>query len=223
MRALAILALWCALLPAAAVAQQSYTEMEMQQRHLAGREPLVDPARTHAFALCVSGDPYSRRLLGERPYSGEENEVVFDIRHDMEHCHQRNRPRLLVGVRFLRGAAAESLLEQRGGVRPRRTFPMPSNEALERLSADARAAVIFIQIGECAARANLQGVMDLLASEVGTARERAAVSAMLPSVAACVPAGISFQMPPLQMRAYLAEGAYRNAAADRAGRQANAE
>jgi hypothetical protein len=76
---------------------------------------------------------------------------------------------------------------------------------------------VFIAIGECAARANLPGVMALLATEVGTPEARAALVNLAPSIGGCVPAGVTFRLPPLLVRAYLAEGAYRNLVAARPG------
>jgi hypothetical protein len=85
------------------------------------------------------------------------------------------------------------------------------------MSADTRSSLVFIAIGECAARANLPAVTALLATEVGTPEERAAFAAVVPALGGCVTEGVNFQMPPLQVRAYLAEGAYRNAIAARSG------
>ena len=85
------------------------------------------------------------------------------------------------------------------------------------MSAATRAEIVFIQIGQCAARLDAAGVTALLATPVGTPEERAAFRNIVPAIAGCVPQGISFQLPPLLMRAYLAEGAYRNVAAEQEG------
>ena len=143
------------------------------------------------------------------PNTNDEIDFVWGTsRYGEVNCGPQNR-RPIVGARFMRGGAAEFLLEQSDGEFDQAVFAMPNNEQLQQLSPDTRAAVIFIQIGECAARANPSGVEALLATDVGSSEERGAFAGVVPSLGACVPAGIDFALPRLLARSYLAEGAYR--------------
>jgi hypothetical protein len=190
--------------------------MQMRARNEAGREPMGDPVVTHDFAVCVARKYDGAKVLEMLPNTNDEIDFVWlNSRYGEVNCGPENR-RPIVGARFMRGGAAEYML--RDGDLDQDVFAMPTNPELEALSPDTRSAVIFIQIGECAARANPTGVEALLATDVGSAEERAAFASVVPSLGACVPAGIDFALPRLLARAYLAEGAYRNAVADQAGR-----
>jgi hypothetical protein len=207
------------LVPAAAAQTGDVTAMAMQIHNNAGREPMGVPRETHAFATCIAQRNHNVGILEELPHSREESGFVAGaFTHGDDNCHPRTR-RMLVGGRFLRGATAEYLLEHPAEDEPadHPVFAMPTNEALERLDPNVRAPVIFIVIGECAARANLPGVMALLATEVGSLEERASLGNIMPSIAGCVPNGVTFRLPPLLIRGYLAEGALRNARAARVG------
>lgn len=175
------------------------------------------PEEAHAFAFCIADDWAGTLVLEMLPGTMRESEFVDSTtRLRGWSCRPANRVPV-VGPPFMRGVAAEYLLET-GATRPsisRRVFPMPSNEALERLGADTRAGIVLIQIGECAARADLPGVMALLATSVGSSQERAALRALVPAISGCVPQGISFQLAPMLVRGYLAEGAYRNSGVER--------
>ncbi|MEA3018308.1 MAG: hypothetical protein QOI38_3030 [Sphingomonadales bacterium] len=214
MKRLRAILLGAALTSAPAAAQDGRV-LAAQAHDQTGREPLVDPVRTHAYAICLADRHWGAHLLAELPHSRGESAILAGLRYGATTCQPSNRA-LTVGSRFIRGGAAEFLLEhpqRRFRLRP---FAMPTNAALQELDANVRASVIFIQIGECAARANPAGVVALLAAEVGSPEERAALANVVPAIGGCVPSGLSFQMPPLQIRAYLAEGAFRNAQADRA-------
>lgn len=191
--------------------------MQMRARSNAGLEPLGDPVETHDFAVCVARKYEGAAILEELPNTNDEIDFVFgNSRYGAINCGPQNRS-IVVGARFMRGGAAEYLLASPGRWPGQKVFKMPSNEDLQKLSAETRSAVIFIQIGECAARANPDGVKALLATGVGTPEERSAFAAVTPSIGGCVPAGINFGIPRLLARAYLAEGAYRNAVAAQAG------
>ncbi|HEX8654189.1 MAG TPA: hypothetical protein VF693_03070 [Allosphingosinicella sp.] len=173
------------------------------------------PAEIHALATCIADDYYGVEVLEILPQTEREfSQVRFRSTWDGRGCRPANRM-VIVGPPYMRGAAAEYLLESRSR-RTQRVFSMPGNEEMQRLGTDTRAAILLIQVGECAARANLPGVMALLGTAVESPEERAAVRALVPAIAGCVPQGVSFQLPPLLARAYLAEGAYRNSVADRA-------
>jgi len=216
---LSVLILGVALASAPAAAQD-WRVIAAQTHDQTGREPLEDPIRTHAYAICLADRHWGSYMLAELPHSREESGILTGLRYGAATCQPRNRV-LTVGSRFIRGAAAEFLLEHPQRRYRQRPFAMPSNEAVQGLSANVRSSVIFIQIGECAARANPSGVLALLATAVGSPEERAALANVVPAIGGCVPSGLSLQIPPLQIRAYLAEGAFRNAFADRAGRREN--
>jgi hypothetical protein len=206
------------LLAAPAMAQTGdYAAIGMQIHNNAGREPMGDPRQTHDAAYCLAMRDQNFEVLHQLPHSRRESDFVAGaFTHGNTRCEPPER-RLLIAGRFLRGAMAEYLLKRGGGPRTDvPVFAMPSAEALQALEPNIRAPLIFIQIGECAARANPAGVMALLATDVATPQERTAFAAVVPSIAGCVPAGVTFQLPPLLIRGYLAEGAYRNLVAERA-------
>ncbi len=199
------------LLGAVPAAAQDVNMMQMQARSNAGREPMGDPVMTHDFAVCVARKHGGTRVLEMLPNTNDEIDFVWGTsRYGEVNCGPENR-RPIVGARFMRGGAAEYLLKD--GRTDQAIFPMPTNEQLAGLSPDTRAAVIFIQIGECAAEGNAAGVEALMATDVGSPDERAAFAGVVPSLDACVPEGIDFALPRLLARAYLAEGAYRRAVA----------
>jgi len=187
--------------------------MQMRARNEAGREPMGDAVVTHDFAVCVARKYGGAEVLEKLPNTNAEIDFVWwTSRYGEVNCGPQNR-RPVVGARFMRGGAAEYLLS--GQDTEQAVFEMPANEKLQELSPDTRSAVIFIQIGECAARANPSGVETLLATKVGSPEERAAFAGVVPSLGACVPAGIDFALPQLLARSYLAEGAYRAAVGSR--------
>jgi hypothetical protein len=196
----------------------NYGAIAMEIHNNAGHEPSGDPRQTHDAAICLAWRDQAYGILQQLPHSmRESNYVGGAFTHGNDRCFPEGR-RLLIGGRFLRGAAAEFLLERPNGPRTDAPiFQMPDAEGLQRQDANIRAPLIFIQIGECAARANPAGVMALLATEVGTPEERTAFNAMVPAMGGCVPGGVTFQLPRLLIRGYLAEGAYRNAVAARRG------
>lgn len=214
-----LLLLGFAALPVTANAQSGdVMAMRMQIERNAGREPIGDPRETHAYAICNALRHNGTEILRELPHTQRESGFVAGaFVFGATRCHPGAR-RLLVGGRFLRGGAAEYLLERPSGRRTNvRVFEMPDSEELQRLDLNVRAPIVFIAIGECVARANPSGVMALLATEVGTPAERAALRAVSPALGGCVPAGVTFRMSPLLTRGYLAEGAFRNAVAQRQG------
>lgn len=199
------------LLGAVPAAAQDVNMMQMQARSNAGREPMGDPVMTHDFAVCVARKHGGTRVLEMLPNTNDEIDFVWGTsRYGEVNCGPENR-RPIVGARFMRGGAAEYMLQ--AGELDQDVFAMPTNAELEALNPDTRSAVIFIQIGECAARANPAAVEALLATDVGSPDERAAFAGVVPSLGACVPEGINFALPRLLARAYLAEGAYRRAVA----------
>jgi hypothetical protein len=217
MKCLWLSMLACVTAPAMAAAQDTAV-LQMRAQAQAGHEPEEDPVRIHAIAMCAARRLGGVETLATWPNSSSEARYIVGMRPDGDPtCQPLSHP-MLVGGRFLRGAAAEYLLENPAAPQSRRTFAMPGNEQLMRLDPNTRNPLLFIQIGECTARTNLSGVMALLATEVGSAEERAAFTAVRPSVAGCVPAEVTFQVSRLLIRGYLAEGAYRNALAARAGR-----
>jgi hypothetical protein len=191
-----------------------YAAIGMQIHNGAGREPIGDPKQTHASAMCLAFRDGTASILAQLPHSRRESAIVAGtFTHGNPRCYPKDG-KLLIGGRFLRGAAAEYLLEhQKGPPTGVPLFKMPDPDALQGMDPNIRAPIVFIQIGECTARANPNAVTALLATEVGSPEERSAFSALVPAMGGCVPGGVSFRLPPLLVRGYLAEGAYRVAAA----------
>jgi hypothetical protein len=209
----AALALMLALIAGPVVAQD-VGAMQMQARTMAGKEPDGDPPQTHEFSICVARKHRATALLEMLPYTNDESDYVFgQTRYGEINCGPENR-KLLVGARFIRGGAAEYLLERSDFDED--IFDMPNNAEFAKLGPDTRSAIVFIQIGECAAKANPAGVTALLAAGVRTPEEKAAFDAVMPAVGGCIPEGLDFRIGRLLLRSYLAEGAYRNAVAGRA-------
>ena len=206
----------------APAAAQDITAMQMQARTMAGREPLGDPVVAHDFAVCVARKQGGTGILEWLPHTNDESDSVFRTsRYGEVNCGPSNR-RPVVGARFMRGAAAEYLLKNPDRQRGADIFARPTNDELARLDPDTRSAIVFIEFGECAAKVDPAGVNALLETEVNSDAEAAAFSAVVPAFGGCVPEGLNFGIPPLLLRAYLAEGAYRNLITDQAASQREA-
>ena len=79
----------------------------------------------------------------------------------------------------------------------------------EELSPHVRQALALEQFGECVARADAAGVRNLLAQHPGSAGETAAINALRPSLAGCIPQDNTITFSASILRGALAEGIYR--------------
>jgi hypothetical protein len=79
----------------------------------------------------------------------------------------------------------------------------------ETLSPPARNTVALEQFGECVARADPQGVHDLLRSLAGSSRETALFQQLSPRFSACIPQGEKLAFSKIVLKGALAEGMYR--------------
>ncbi|MES2095807.1 MAG: hypothetical protein V4459_03535 [Pseudomonadota bacterium] len=64
------------------------------------------------------------------------------------------------------------------------------------------------QLGDCVVRTSPQAAYDLASSGVGSAQESAAISALAPTLAPCVPAGQNFRVKKADLRLLVAEPLY---------------
>ncbi|MGQ0659270.1 hypothetical protein [Sphingosinicella sp.] len=89
------------------------------------------------------------------------------------------------------------------------------------LHPEVHSAVALEQFGECVSRADAAGVQTLLRQIAGSAGERAAIQALAPRFAACIPRNETIRFSPSVLKGALAEGIYRLSVAAREGAQAS--
>jgi hypothetical protein len=88
------------------------------------------------------------------------------------------------------------------------------------ISPQVRSALALEQFGECVSRADAAGVQTFLRQIAGSAGERAAIQALTPRFAACIPRNETIRFSPSVLKGALAEGIYRLSVAARDGQQA---
>lgn len=88
------------------------------------------------------------------------------------------------------------------------------------ISPEVRAALALEQFGECVARADAAGVQTLLRQIPGSGGERAAIQALIPRFAACIPQNETIRFSPSVVKGAVAEGIYRLSVAARDAQQA---
>lgn len=88
------------------------------------------------------------------------------------------------------------------------------------LHPEVRSALALEQFGECVARADAAGVQTLLRQIAGSAGERAAIQALTPRFAACIPRSETIRFSPSVLKGALAEGIYRLSVAARDAQRA---
>ena len=115
---------------------------------------------------------------------------------------------------LLRGPVAEYLFERMQIAKPSdwakiNIFKAPS--ASERASDDAgqRAAIAMVLFGQCVAEKDMDAVRGLLAARADSPQESAAFGKLSPIMGGCAEKGVSLKVNRMQLRGYLAEGAYR--------------
>jgi len=90
----------------------------------------------------------------------------------------------------------------------------------DEISPEVRSALALEQFGECVSRADAAGVQTLLRQIPGSAGERAAIQALAPRFAACIPNGETIRFSPSVLKGAVAEGIYRLSVAARDAQQA---
>ena len=88
------------------------------------------------------------------------------------------------------------------------------------ISGEARTALALEQFGECVARADAVGVQTFLRQGPGSSGERAAIQALVPRYAACIPRHETITFSLTVLKGALAEGIYRLSVAARDAQQA---
>ena len=204
----------------AVASAEDYNVLELRAR----AAPAPGDARArqfvHEFGMCIAEDRDAANVLGEIPASDHSNDALFMLAEGQTGCVELN-DRLRYAPRFLRGPIAEYWFKKHfsGEAEARRliaVYPEPSNEELDRLSPDEKSGVIMIDVAQCVAKGNPSGTTALFDTEVSSAAETEAFAALAPVLSGCVPPGVQLQFGKFQLRGFLAEGAYRVAAAARA-------
>lgn len=118
----------------------------------------------------------------------------------------------------LRGAIAERLLLRDFaaiGAAPRQAtapiFEAPRAEEIRAASAYVRIAHAMLALGGCVAEAEPAGTYALFGTRIGSSGERAAMQALMPALAGCIPEGEEITLTIRRLRPFLAEAAYRAA------------
>ncbi len=88
------------------------------------------------------------------------------------------------------------------------------------ISPEVRSALALERFGECVARADAAGVQTLLRQIPGGGGERAAIQALVPRFAACIPQDETIRFSPSVLKGAVAEGIYRLSVAARDAQQA---
>lgn len=157
------------------------------------------------------------RVLLTVPGEGEATLALF---HAMiGQCLVAGHP--LAGPDFyFRGAIAEHLLYRDFaalGVAPRHhaagVFAPLGQDRLSRLGENPRRLLAMLDLASCVARREPSKAYAFFRTERGSPAERAATAELAPVISACLFEGQTFDMTPPIFRAFLAEGAYRVAAA----------
>lgn len=171
----------------------------------------------HNLGACIAGynDPSS--LLTALPASSEDAQILSGTAR-WTNCNA-SRFKTKFPRRALRGAIIESFFERDFAVdgkpvrKVRNVYVAPSGKDLERLPAMVKASLTLVRVGTCVAANDPTGVRGLLATKVATSEERSAFELLKPVLARCLPEGVSLKMHKIMLRGFIAEGAYRAAAA----------
>ena len=184
-----------------------------------------DRSFVHQFGTCAAGSQqfYAKDVLRSLPASGPSDKALFWMVMSSNSCGKGKTYNF--NPRALRGPVVESYLKRdfdldawKSRRTPIKTFAMPTIGELEKLSADQRAAVVMLAVGACVFKAAPAQVGALLRTSVSSPQEGAAVAALAQPLSTCVPAGSQLKMSRFHLRGYVAEAAYRSAAAPPEGR-----
>lgn len=162
------------------------------------------------FAGCAVKNYEGAELLATLPGSEEEADVLAAYR--ARGCAAPSAPAHLV-----RGAVAEALFKTDFGsigARPKRNelgvFAVDLAEFAE-MDAEAKRRMMLVALGTCVADADPDGATALLQTAAGTAGESQAIAQLTPGFSKCVAQGQELKTAKQEVRAGIAEGAYRSA------------
>jgi hypothetical protein len=164
------------------------------------------------FATCAAQNYEGAELLATQPGSTEETDVLAELNN--RGC---TSPGQDAGI--LRGAVAEQLFKTDFGsigAQPKRelieVFTIDLSE-LDALDENGKKRIDSVAFGTCVAASDAAGSSALLKTAMGSAEEKAAMTALIPKFAPCVAEGERFSLTRVDLRSALAEGAYRLALA----------
>jgi len=214
-----------AVVTALLLSQPAHAQDTDQQQMMAMDGALPQSAESvravYAYGVCAARDSgfQSKLVLRGFPGSAGSDKALFWIATGSNSCGKAEEPSKF-SPRALRGPIAEYYLKRDfdlGSWKPKgrllTLFDAPDSEKLAGLPADIRASVVLVEIGTCVAQANPAGAAALFVSPVASKEESAAFGALSSTLATCLPPAVELKMSKFQLRSYLAEGAYRAAAA----------
>ncbi|MEA2999030.1 MAG: hypothetical protein QOK17_863 [Sphingomonadales bacterium] len=178
--------------------------------------PSVENVYWMVDCLLQKKNPNLERMLSTVP--GTEDSEMAWLRTAISGCLVAEHP--IPNAEFYdRGAVAERLLYRDfpsiGGAprrKPAPLFPAVDPAYAAKALPQSLAALIMLDATSCVVRADPQSAYDYFRSQRGSADERARLSAMLPSLSACLTKDQPLKLTPPIFRAFLAEAAYRVAA-----------
>ncbi len=174
----------------------------------------------HRLAICAA----QRRVIAEKllatlPQTREEHNLAGRLIDPDPGCDYGGG-QIEFSVRYMRGGVAEALLEQDFGNlggkarrKPAALFHTADIADPASLSDESKGSIGMILFGQCVAHPAPGDVAALFGTIVGSSDENAVFKKLSPAMASCAPSGNIPNTSGLQMRGYLAEGAYREAVA----------
>jgi hypothetical protein len=168
----------------------------------------------HQFGECVvQHNRYlAERILRTVPNSVEEHDFVQESATDS--CLQEGQ--LGFHAPLLRGVVAEALFKSDFKAvdapplrKPAPVFAALTDEEAQKIGPEAQARLGLLQVATCVVRADPGDVTSLFQTAPRSPAEDATIAKISPHLSACLNAGISFTIVPVQLRGALAEAAYR--------------
>ncbi len=170
------------------------------------------PASLQQYAQCATTNYEGAELLATQPGSAEEEEVLAEY-------GRRSCPAPSSQAGLLRGAVAEQLFKSDFGsigAQPRRelieVFTIDVAE-LAALNEGAKRRIDYVAFGTCVAASDPDNASALLKTTAGSDQEKTVLTTMVPKFAPCLNQGERFDFTRADLRAAVAEGAYRLALA----------
>lgn len=170
------------------------------------------PDSLQKFGTCAVRNYEGAELLATQPGSAEETDVLAELNN--RGCTSPSQD-----AGLLRGAVAEQLFKNDFGsigAQPKRelieVFTIDLSE-LDALDESGKKRIDYVAFGTCVAASDAAGSSALLGTPMGSAEEKAAMTALIPRFAPCVAEGERFNLTRVGLRSALAEGAYRLALA----------
>ncbi|HEX5185143.1 MAG TPA: hypothetical protein VFW19_18565 [Allosphingosinicella sp.] len=174
---------------------------------------------TYAMAACMVKDSpaQARRMLAYAPGSQESLRAFFAAQpgNCLSEGSDGEDDALRLEGPFQRGAVAEYLLLRdfsaigvpKGKIGP--VFVLPGPAEVAKFKPWAQQILAGLAVAECVVRAEPRKSFAVFGTRVESPEEKAALTALLPAVDRCVPAGRGIDMEMASLRALLGEAAYR--------------